>query len=92
MKNFMKIKKSNTQKTTPSLIITGLSVEVRDGNINKALRIFNKKVQDDGRLRDIKDRQYYEKPTTKRKREAQVARKRWLKKLESSNPSKQKKF
>lgn len=92
MKNFMKIKKSNTQKTTPSLIITGLSVEVRDGNINKALRIFNKKVQDEGRLRDIKDRQYYEKPTTKRKREAQVARKRWLKKLESSNPSKQKKF
>ena len=88
----MEIKKSNTQKRVPSPIVTGLSVEVRDGNINKALRIFNKKVQDDGRLRDIKDRQYYEKPTTKRKREAQVARKRWLKKLESSKPSRQKKF
>jgi small subunit ribosomal protein S21 len=59
----------------------GLTVEVRDDNVNVALRKFKKKVDESGRLVDIIERQFYEKPTTERKRKAGAARARWLKKL-----------
>jgi small subunit ribosomal protein S21 len=59
----------------------GLTVEVRDDNVNVALRKFKKKVDESGRLVDVIGRQFYEKPTTERKRKAGAARARWLKKL-----------
>jgi small subunit ribosomal protein S21 len=83
----MNFRKSDTQKHTPPIRVKGISVEVRDNNLNKALRIFNKKVQDDGRLRLVKESSHYEKPTAKRKRESQLARKRWLKKKANTNLS-----
>lgn len=58
----------------------GLSVEVRNGDINYALRKFKKKVQDSGILQELKEREFYEKPTTKRKRAKAAAKARWLKK------------
>lgn len=64
--------------------IKGLSVEVRNGDVNKALRLFKKKVQDSGILQELKEREYYEKPTTKRKRAKAAAKARWKKKLEKS--------
>lgn len=72
--------------------VRGISVEVRDNNINKALRIFNKKVQDAGIIREVKERQHYEKPTTTRAKKKQLARKRWLKKQASMNPQKERFF
>lgn len=62
--------------------IKGLSVEVRNGDVNKALRLFKKKVQDSGILQELKDKEYFEKPTTKRKRAKAAAKARWKKKLE----------
>jgi small subunit ribosomal protein S21 len=59
----------------------GLSVEVRDDNVNVALRKFKKKVEDSGKLIDIVKRQHFEKPTTEKKRKKGAARARWLKKL-----------
>ena len=59
----------------------GIVVEVRDGNVNVALRKFKKKVDDSSKLIDIIERQFYEKPTTARKRAKGAARSRWLKKL-----------
>jgi small subunit ribosomal protein S21 len=59
----------------------GLVVEVRDGNVNVALRKFKKKVDDSGRLIEVIENQFYEKPTTERKRKKGAARARWLKKL-----------
>ena len=59
----------------------GLSVEVRNGDINSALRKFKKKVQDSGLLQELRDREFYEKPTTKRKREKAQAVSRWKKKV-----------
>ena len=61
--------------------IKGLTVEVRDDNVNVALRKFKKKVDDSGKLIEVLKRQHYEKPTTERKRRKGAARSRWLKKL-----------
>ena len=59
----------------------GLTVEVKDGNVNVALRKFKKKVDESGKLITIIERQFYEKPTTERKRKAGAAKARWKKKL-----------
>ena len=44
-----------------------VSVEVRNGNLEKAMRVLKKKVQKEGLLRELKDRQYYTKPSEKRR-------------------------
>lgn len=60
----------------------GLAVEVRNGDVNKALRIFKKKVQEAGIIQEVRDRQQYVKPSEKRRRAKQAGRKRWLKQVE----------
>lgn len=62
-------------------VINGLAVEVRNGDFNGALRRFKKKVQESGILQELREREHYEKPTTKRKRKKAAARARWLKKV-----------
>jgi small subunit ribosomal protein S21 len=59
----------------------GSSVEVKDGNVTTALRKFKKKIDDSGKLIDVVERQFYEKPTTERKRKKGAAKARWQKKL-----------
>ena len=59
----------------------GLTVEVRNNDINWALRKFKKKVQEDGILQEYKEREFYTKPSEKRKRAKAAGRARWLKKL-----------
>lgn len=61
----------------------GKSVEVRDGNIEKALRKFKKKIQNSGLLFELKEREQFVKPTTRRKLKASAAKKRWQKYLRS---------
>jgi small subunit ribosomal protein S21 len=68
----------------------GLYVEVKDGNVNVALRKFKKKVDESGLLVEVVKRQHFEKPTTEKKRKKGAARARWLKKLrDDSLPKKQ---
>ena len=62
----------------------GLYVEVRNNDVNKALRIFKKKIQEEGILQEYKERQHYEKPSEKRRKGKQAGRKRWLKLQEKS--------
>jgi small subunit ribosomal protein S21 len=50
-------------------------------NINQALRRFKKKVEDSGILDDLRAKEFYEKPTTERKRKKGAAKARWNKKL-----------
>ena len=57
------------------------SVLVNDGNVEKALRKFKKKIQESGLLDDLRARETYEKPTTERKRKKGAAKARWRKKL-----------
>jgi small subunit ribosomal protein S21 len=81
MKKLLEIKLQYNKDNRPR----GLSVEVRNDDVNGALRRFKKKVQDSNLLQDLKDREFYEKPTTARKKAKAAARSRWLKKL-SSDP------
>jgi small subunit ribosomal protein S21 len=62
----------------------GLSVTVRDGeHFEKALRRFKKKVDNAGLIQEVRKREYYEKPTSERKRKAAAAKARWRKKVRS---------
>ena len=58
-------------------------VKVSDGNVEKALRKFKKKIQEDGLLDELRSRETYEKPTTERKRKKGAAAARWRKQLRS---------
>lgn len=52
-----------------------MKVEVRNGNVDKALKILKKKMFDDGTIKDVMERRYFVKPSTKRR----------MKKLEAIN-------
>jgi small subunit ribosomal protein S21 len=68
----------------------GKRVEVRDGNVEKALRKFKKKIQESGLLFELREREQYIKPTTQRKLKASAAKQRWKKHLRSQQlPPKQ---
>ncbi len=54
---------------------------VQDGNVDRALRKFKKKIQVSGILDDVRAKEFYEKPTTERKRKKSAAKNRWDKKL-----------
>lgn len=45
-----------------------VSVEVRNGDINRALKIFKRKTFESGHLQELRERQQFEKPTTKRRK------------------------
>jgi small subunit ribosomal protein S21 len=63
-------------------LITGRSVVLKENeNINQALRRFKRKVEDSGTLEDLRKKEFYEKPTTARKRAKGAAKARWQKKL-----------
>jgi small subunit ribosomal protein S21 len=62
--------------------LKGNSVVLKEHeNINQALRRFKKKVEDSGLLEDLRAKEFYEKPTTARKRAKGAAKARWRKKL-----------
>ncbi|MGV1100242.1 30S ribosomal protein S21 [Thiovibrio sp. JS02] len=58
-----------------------MEVEVR-GDIEQAIRLLKKKLQLDGMKKELKRREYYEKPSAKRRRK-QAESKRKLRKLMS---------
>jgi small subunit ribosomal protein S21 len=60
---------------------TGITVKENE-NINQALRRFKRKVEEAGTLDTLREKEFYEKPTTERKRKKGAAKARWRKKLE----------
>lgn len=63
--------------------VKGCTVVVRDGeDINRALRRLKNKVEEAGTLKTLQKKEFYEKPTTERKRKKAAGRARFLKKLE----------
>jgi small subunit ribosomal protein S21 len=55
---------------------------VKEGeNLESALKRFKRKCQKSGIISELKKRQHYEKPSTRRKRKALAARKKLLKRL-----------
>jgi small subunit ribosomal protein S21 len=51
-------------------------------DVNRALRRFKNKVEESGLLDELRKREFYEKPTTERKRKRGAAINRFKKKLE----------
>ena len=68
------------RRNKPEQIKSGLTVEVRNGDFNFALRKFKKKVQEAGVIQELRERQHYVKPSEKRKKAKAAGRARWLKK------------
>jgi small subunit ribosomal protein S21 len=56
---------------------------VADGNVEKALRRFKKKIQNAGLLLELRERETYQKPTARRKVKKGQAKSRWRKYLRS---------
>ena len=50
-----------------------VSVKVKNGNIQKALSRFKRKVKDSDHLYELKDRREYTKPSVKKKKSKQIA-------------------
>ena len=63
----------------------GLSVEVRNNDVNFALRKFKKKIQEDGILQELRQREFYEKPSEVRKKAKKAGIARWKKKVAQMN-------
>ena len=45
-----------------------ITIQVRNGNLEQAMRVLKKKVQKDGQMKTLKAKQYYEKPSEKKRR------------------------
>ncbi len=56
-----------------------VSVNVRDNNVDQALKVLKKKMQREGVFREMKLRRDFEKPSQKKKRERAEAVRRWRK-------------
>ena len=63
-----------------------IEIEVRNNNVEKALRVLKKKLQKDGLFRELRLRQFYEKPSLKKQRKLKeslrrIAKEKRLKRL-----------
>ena len=59
----------------------GRTVIVQDGNVERALRKFKKKITEMNLLQEVRDREQFVKPTIKRKLAKSQAKRRWQKYL-----------
>ena len=57
-----------------------ITVTVRNNNLEQALRVLKRKVQKEGIVKELRDRQFYKKPSEIRQEKIKQARKNWLKK------------
>jgi small subunit ribosomal protein S21 len=64
-------------------MVNGSTVYVKNDNVEAAMRKLKKRLQDNGLLQELRDRECYEKPTSVRKKKLSAAKNRWKKKLQS---------
>ena len=57
-----------------------ITVNVRNNNLEQAMRVLKRKVQKEGIVKELRDRQFYKKPSEIRQEKIKQARKNWLKK------------
>lgn len=63
----------------------GFYVEVFGNDVSRALRKLKKMINNDGMLKELRDREHFEKPSLKRKKAKAAARKRWQKQQEKNS-------
>ena len=56
-----------------------MRVEVRNNNVEKAMRILKKKLTEEGVFNELREREFYMTKGEKRRREKAAGRQRWLK-------------
>ena len=56
-----------------------MRVEVRNNNVDGALRVLKKKLQQDGLFNEMRRKEYHETKGEKRRRSKAAGRKRWIK-------------
>ena len=57
-----------------------INVTVRNGNLEQAMRVLKRKVQKEGIVKELRERQFYKKPSEIRQEKIKEARKNWIKK------------
>ena len=57
----------------------GITIEVRNNNIEKALRVLKKKLNKDGMMKELKARQYFIKPSEKKREKKKEGIRRHIK-------------
>ena len=58
-----------------------MQVVVKNGNVERAMRTLKKKLQKEGLLKELKQRQYFEKPSVKKARKKAEGVKRYQRNL-----------
>ena len=58
-----------------------VTVTVKNGNVDRAMRILKKKLQKEGLLKELKQRQFFEKPSAKKARKKAEGIKRYQRNL-----------
>lgn len=64
--------------------LTGSTVFVQNDNVERALRLFKKKIADSGKLQELREKEFYEKPSVERRRVKNQQSRRAQKKLEQA--------
>ena len=75
MKDFKNKKKNNKDQ------LQGLTVVVRNGDVNGAMRVLKKKLIRDGLFQELRERSFFESRGTKRRKEKADATRRQKRKL-----------
>jgi small subunit ribosomal protein S21 len=83
----MKYKVSKHFKKCPVDGMRGMTVEVRGSNVEGAIRLLTRRVKQEGLMREIRQRSFYEKPSVVRRRKAAESQARW-RKLNNQNKEK----
>lgn len=80
-RNKQKFNKNKDFKPRDPIHVKGTSIEVRFGDVNGAIRKLKKVLEKADRQKELSKREYYEKPSVKRKRMADNAKKRTKKEI-----------
>ena len=57
-----------------------INVTVRNGNLEQAMRVLKRKVQKEGLIKELRERQFYKKPSEIKQEQKKEAIKNWKKK------------
>ena len=57
-----------------------ITVQVRQGNLEQAMRVLKKKVQREGIIKDFRAKSFFEKPSAKKRRKKKEGIANWKKK------------
>ena len=75
----------NNNKKREKNVTDGRYVKVYDNNVDKALRILKRKVNNDNTLKLLREREFFVSRGERRRREKAIATRRYAKKVEKAN-------